>query len=699
MSRCSTAPRRAAAASVPRNTVLHARLTGPTHRLPLSRRCVVLSATPEGGDPSTTAEEGTTPADPLSPKRKVGGRDSVNLFDPAATISRFVTKRFGILGGLGFVALLASTEGAEIVKALLETETEVDGQLLPTGSGLQLRDVKIGGGNSPNKGDFVGVNLLVKDGDEVLLDTRSSGRPIAFTMGRRPYTSVVCAGLEEGVTGMKRGGVRELVVPPELGTAGVALLLSLARERLPQMPARQLANTLWAVSKLGVDDPMFVDALIGESRDKLTSFDAQALANTATALAKLGHVDTAFMQVMLETASSKLSSFTSQNLANLLWAVAKVRNRDDNFVSLLLAEAKPWLSTFKPQELTNTLWALATFGHKDAAFICAVLVATVAKLPSFIIQDLANTCCTAWALATLGYKDEAFMDALLVAAKPLLPTFNEQNLANTVWALAILGHNDEAFMAALLATAKPKLPSFNSLNVTQMSFALTQVMRIKGHKAQVAEFTRALDARRGQLGMWGVGLCLMRLRGRNLDLQQLDRLVTDCETADRLFSLAQQDGHAWDSIYASAALTRAAKLLEGANIGTETTAGVALLLSLAQERLPQMQPLALSNTLWAVSKLGVNEPGFVSALVSEVKAKLPSFEAQELANTAYALSNLGHVDIALMRELLESASPEVPSFNSGELVQMRCALNKLNIKDAEFERALAARRAQLVGGK
>jgi FKBP-type peptidyl-prolyl cis-trans isomerase len=92
--------------------------------------------------------------------------------------------------------------------------------LAPTqtlGSGLQLRDIKIGGGNSPNKGDFVGVNVLVKDGDEVLLDTNSSGRPIAFTMGRRPYTSVVCAGLEEGVTDMKRGGVRELVVPPELG--------------------------------------------------------------------------------------------------------------------------------------------------------------------------------------------------------------------------------------------------------------------------------------------------------------------------------------------------------------------------------------------------------------------------------------------------------------------------------------------------
>ena len=34
--------------------------------------------------------------------------------------------------------------------------------------------------------------------------------------GRRPYTSVVCAGIEEGVKTMHRGGIRELIVPPAL---------------------------------------------------------------------------------------------------------------------------------------------------------------------------------------------------------------------------------------------------------------------------------------------------------------------------------------------------------------------------------------------------------------------------------------------------------------------------------------------------
>lgn len=153
--------------------------------------------------------------------KKFGGG---NLFDPAATISRFITRRFGLAGGLAFVALLASTEGYEIVKTLLEKEETGSGELVELPSGLAYRDFKIGGGPMPKKGDFVGMSIKVSAGEETLLDTKESKRPIAWTYGA-PYTSVVCAGLEEGLLTMRRGGIREIVVPPELafGSGGKAL--------------------------------------------------------------------------------------------------------------------------------------------------------------------------------------------------------------------------------------------------------------------------------------------------------------------------------------------------------------------------------------------------------------------------------------------------------------------------------------------
>lgn len=78
-----------------------------------------------------------------SPKLRPKAGGKVNLFDPAATASRWVTRRFGIVGGLGFVALLASVEGFEIFKAAMERESEGDGVVVTLPSGLMYRDIKV----------------------------------------------------------------------------------------------------------------------------------------------------------------------------------------------------------------------------------------------------------------------------------------------------------------------------------------------------------------------------------------------------------------------------------------------------------------------------------------------------------------------------------------------------------------------------
>jgi len=80
----------------------------------------------------------------VAPKAAQKGQSKgVNLFDPAATLSRAVTRRFGLAGGLAFVALLASTEGYEIIKALLERDEEGDFEPMETDSGLIYKDSKV----------------------------------------------------------------------------------------------------------------------------------------------------------------------------------------------------------------------------------------------------------------------------------------------------------------------------------------------------------------------------------------------------------------------------------------------------------------------------------------------------------------------------------------------------------------------------
>ena len=144
----------------------------------------------------------------------------MNLFDPAATLSRALTKRFGIVGGLSLVAVLALVEGGEIVKSLLEIDKDVDEQSeTVTESGLKIKDVRIGGGGMPKKGNFVGVEVMMSDAENpsiVYVDTKKTRKPIAFIYkSGKPLLTPLCEWIVEGVSTMKRGGIRELRIPSE----------------------------------------------------------------------------------------------------------------------------------------------------------------------------------------------------------------------------------------------------------------------------------------------------------------------------------------------------------------------------------------------------------------------------------------------------------------------------------------------------
>ena len=145
-----------------------------------------------------------------------------NQFDPVLSASGFLSRRFGIAGGLGLVAILAATEGREILLAATDSGPVVaDGKMVTTASGLRYMDLLVSSrGDSPLPGAVIGLNAVVYIGDQVLYDTRQD-KKIAFKFGQRPFQNVVCEGVEEGLKGMKPGGKRRLFVPPELAPKGV----------------------------------------------------------------------------------------------------------------------------------------------------------------------------------------------------------------------------------------------------------------------------------------------------------------------------------------------------------------------------------------------------------------------------------------------------------------------------------------------
>lgn len=79
---------------------------------------------------------------------------------------------------------------------------------------LQIKDLKVGTGPEANAGQNVSVHYVgtLTNGNK-FDSSRDRGSPFQFRLG----AGQVIKGWDQGVAGMKVGGLRKLTIPPELG--------------------------------------------------------------------------------------------------------------------------------------------------------------------------------------------------------------------------------------------------------------------------------------------------------------------------------------------------------------------------------------------------------------------------------------------------------------------------------------------------
>ena len=116
-----------------------------------------------------------------------------------------------LAGAAAALAMIAAS-------APLGSAVAAPSQVIEMPDGLKYTDTKVGDGAVAAAGDKVSVDYtgwLYKDGAKGAKFDSSldRGRPFQFTLGAHQ----VIAGWDEGVAGMKVGGERTLIIPPELG--------------------------------------------------------------------------------------------------------------------------------------------------------------------------------------------------------------------------------------------------------------------------------------------------------------------------------------------------------------------------------------------------------------------------------------------------------------------------------------------------
>ncbi len=156
---------------------------------------------------------GILPVWPCSMRKKVQhqregkANGNVHQWDDAMnSIQQHHVRKLGL-----FVAVvLVLWCGATGLKRVYAAEP----RLVTTPSGLQYVDLKVGTGREAHSGETAIVHYTGWLTDGTKFDSsKDRGKPFPFRLG----AGRVIKGWEEGVEGMKIGGIRKLTIPPELG--------------------------------------------------------------------------------------------------------------------------------------------------------------------------------------------------------------------------------------------------------------------------------------------------------------------------------------------------------------------------------------------------------------------------------------------------------------------------------------------------
>jgi len=119
-----------------------------------------------------------------------------------------------IIFALTAVFVLAQTTARKSTTASTNAPTKVTGPGVKTDSGLEYWDIRVGNGEVAKEGSRVRVHYTGWLTDGKKFDSSVDARkPFDFTIGN----GEVIKGWEEGVSGMRVGGKRQLRIPPALG--------------------------------------------------------------------------------------------------------------------------------------------------------------------------------------------------------------------------------------------------------------------------------------------------------------------------------------------------------------------------------------------------------------------------------------------------------------------------------------------------
>ena len=195
-------------------------------RVAIARLEVARATTTNDADDDDDANDDANDALKRDAATTRGKRRRAESTDAVAT---FMTRRFGLKGGLAWLGALTFGVLSEQLKTRRETREAIENtedvrredlKTVELPSGVTYVEYTRGGGERVRKQYLCAAKLRARavsaeEAEAYAYDTESAGREIVWSFGGK-LGPPLCRGLEEGVAGMRQGGRRVVRVPARL---------------------------------------------------------------------------------------------------------------------------------------------------------------------------------------------------------------------------------------------------------------------------------------------------------------------------------------------------------------------------------------------------------------------------------------------------------------------------------------------------
>ena len=406
--------------------------------------------------------------------------------------------------------------------------------------------------------------------------------------------------------------------------------------------------------------------LMRHVRENRQGFDyicaSAAVSKAAKMMNKRSHSDVNDFMELFEISRTFFNRMDARGLVNLVHSLALSGQCRESFVGEILHYSETKLRDFEAREMINLISTLASLSYQQGRdFIKRLLIASEPKLRARnCILEVSELVSLLSSLSALSMPEGARFVASLCSSSTVSIDLGDDHEPSK-------GGSSSSNMEGPPTRSYPlPPPGWTSGTLQPHAPTLQPPAPTRPPQAQALVVSSVPPPSKSPAAP---------------SAAVLNSRIVDARDMGELVDLVKSNLGRLDFIHASAAVSKAAKILSKGKLSDMSH--FEYLVEVARSFMPEMKSRELTTFLYALAKAGQYKEGLIKEILALTQPKLRDFAPQAFSNTIWALATLNYLDgSAFVSQLMKEIETKLRDFNPQNLTNTVWALAVLDHNSA-----------------